>query len=105
MEKFNDLLAEKLSNWLSTMACFYFICFLDLLTLFFQRPHDAQGWIVFWVSVFFQGVALPVLGYIQKVEGEKQAKLLKETHDTVMQELAELKEILSLLNSQNKEEK
>ncbi len=44
----------------------------------------------------FQGVALPILGYVSKKAGDNQEKVLNETHDTVMQELALVKEELTL---------
>lgn len=87
MKKFNDWLGDKLSYVLSTMAMFYGIAFLVLAPLFFQRPTNLVTWMQYIVAVFFQGVALPVLGYTSRKNGEVQEKLLKETHDTVMKEL------------------
>jgi len=87
MRKFNDWLGDKLSYFLSTMAMFYGIAFLVLAPLFFQRPTNLVTWMQYIVAVFFQGVALPVLGYTSRKSGEVQEKLLKETHDTVMKEL------------------
>jgi len=87
----NEWLADHLSIWLSTMAMFYGVTFLVLATLFFQKPTNLVGWMQYLISVFFQGVALPVLGYTAKKSGDVQAKLLKETHDTVMEELSSIK--------------
>jgi len=87
MNRFNDWLGDKLSYFLSTMAMFYGITFLVVTPLFFQTPNTPVGWMQYIVSVFFQGVALPVLGYTSRKSGEVQAQLLKETHDTVMKEL------------------
>lgn len=87
MKKFNDWLGDKLSYVLSTMAMFYGIAFLVVAPLFFQRPTTLVTWMQYIVAVFFQGVALPVLGYTSRKSGEVQAKMLQETHDTVMKEL------------------
>jgi hypothetical protein len=90
--RFNDWLGDKLSDWLSTMAMFYGIAFLVLIPLYWQQPTSLVGWIQYTVAIFFQGVALPVLGYVSKREGQKQAVLIKETHDAVMEELKLAKE-------------
>ncbi|HEY5576372.1 MAG TPA: hypothetical protein VIK34_06610 [Clostridiaceae bacterium] len=91
MNRFNEWLGDKLSYILSTMAMFYGIAFLVVAPLFFQRPTNLVTWMQYIVAVFFQGVALPVLGYTSRKSGEEQAQLLKETHDTVMNELDYIK--------------
>ncbi len=91
MDRFNQWLGDKLSYILSTMAMFYGVSFLVLATLFFQTPTSLVTWIQYIISVFFQGVALPVLGYTARKSGELQAQLLRETHDTVMSELDYIK--------------
>jgi hypothetical protein len=48
------------------------------------------------VAVFFQGVALPVLGYVAWKSGERVEKVIKETHDVVLEELKIIKEELKL---------
>ncbi len=82
--------------WLSTMGCFYLIFALVIVPLFFQHPTDLVGWVQYIVQSLFQGVALPVLGYVARVAGEKQERVLSETHDTVMAELTLMKEELAL---------
>ena len=93
IKKFNDFIGDKLAYGLSTMAMFYGICFLVLAPLFFQTPSGLVPWMQYIVSVFFQGVALPVLGYVARKGSEKQEKLLMETHDTVMKEVDTMKSI------------
>jgi hypothetical protein len=95
-QHFNEWLGDKLANWLSTMAMFYGVTFLVFLPLFFQRPNGLVGWAQYSSSVFFQGVALPVLGYVSKKEGDRNEKLMRETHDTVMKELSMIKKELKL---------
>jgi hypothetical protein len=101
MQKFNNWLGDKMAFWLATMACFWIVTVLVIMPLFWQRPHTLVEWMQYLISVFFQGIALPVLGYVARVAGDKQERLLKETHDTVMLELAEMKEIINLLNNSN----
>ena len=50
---------------------FFIICILVIVPLFFVQPVGVVGWIQYVVSVFFQGVALPVLGYIAKISGSR----------------------------------
>lgn len=97
ISRFNDWLGDKLAMFLSTMGCFYLIFFaLVIVPLFFQHPTDLVGWVQYIVQSIFQGVALPILGYVSKKAGDNQEKVLNETHDTVMQELALVKEELTL---------
>ncbi len=96
IRKFNDWLGDKLALWLSTMAMFYAITALVLAPLLWQRPQGLVGWMQYSISVFFQGAALPVLGYVSRKAGEDQAQILRETHDVVMEELALIKQELVL---------
>lgn len=101
VKKFDNWLGDQLAFLLSTMGCFYLIFALVIVPLFFQHPHDLIGWVQYFVQSFFQGVALPVLGYVARIAGEKQEQVLKETHDAEMLELAELKEIIQILKGGN----
>lgn len=94
--KLNDWLGDKIAFWLSTMACFYIIGLLCLIPLLFQQPHGMVAWAQYIIQSIFQGVALPVLGYVARMAGEKQDKLMNETHDAVMEELMDVKEELKL---------
>jgi hypothetical protein len=96
MRRFNDWLGNKLAIALSTMGCFYLIFALVIVPLFFEHPTDLVGWVQYIVQSIFQGVALPILGYVAMKSGENQERVLNETHDTVMEELALVKEELKL---------
>jgi len=91
MSKFNDWLGDKLSNILSSMPLFYIIAFLVLSLLIFEKPNSLVEWMHYAIAVFFQGIALPLLGYTSRKAGDIQSKLLNETHDVVMDELASIK--------------
>jgi hypothetical protein len=82
-----------MAGWLSTMAMFYAITFLVLLPLHWQRPVGMVAWAQYLVSVFFQGVALPVLAFVAKQEGDRTTRLLQETHDATMKELGVLRQL------------
>lgn len=93
IRQFNDWMAGVLSSAMSTMAMFWVITALCLAAFAIERPTGAQGWILFWVSIFFQGVALPVLAFVSDRQGTRVENVLRETHDTVVEELAQLKEL------------
>lgn len=99
MKNFNNWLMDKLAFFLSTIGCFYLVFSLVVIPLFFQHPTDLVGWVQYIVQSIFQGVALPVLGYVARIAGERQEQILKETHDAEMEEITELKEIINLLKN------
>lgn len=96
LTRFNNWIADKLAGALSTMAMFYGVAFLVLVPLHWQTPNGFVAWTQYVVSVFFQGVALPILGFCSKKEGARQAQLLKETHSMTMSELGYIKEDIQL---------
>lgn len=100
---FNNWLANKLSDYLATMVCFYIVLALVLSILFLQLPRTPLEWIGFVIQTLFQGVALPVLAFVAKISGEKQERLLTETHDAVIEELTYIKEVLKSITLENKE--
>lgn len=87
MKNFDNWLGDKLSNGLSSMKTFYLITFLVLVPLIVQRPGTFIGWIQYMSTAVLQAATLPLLGYTTRKQGDIQAKMLKETHDTVMKEL------------------
>ena len=93
--RFNEWLATKLADALATMVMFFGVTFLTLSILFFQAPKTPLEWVQYIIQTFFQGVALPVLAFVAKIEGKKHQKLLQETHDAVMCEMKEIKEMMA----------
>ena len=91
MKKFNDWLGDRLSDGLSSMIVFYFITFLVLLPLTVERPSSPMGWIQYLSTAVLQASALPLLGYTTKKTGDIQARILQETHDSVMNEFEIIK--------------
>jgi len=94
-QPFTEWFANKLAYALATMACFFIVFALTSSILFFQTPRSALEWVQYIIQTVFQGVALPVLAFVAKIAGERQEKLLKETHDTVMKEVKEIKELMN----------
>lgn len=100
LKRFNDWLADRMAYWFSTMACFYLVALLTLSALYFDTPKNIQGWLMYWIGIFFPAVALPILGYVSRKAGETQEKTINETHDAVLEELALVKEQLALVKEQ-----
>jgi hypothetical protein len=92
-KKFNDFIGDKFSFALSTMEMFWLVLVLVLLPLLFQHPDTLISWIQYLSTAVLQAVALPLLGYTTKKSGESQEKIIKDTHDILMNELKEAKEI------------
>ena len=85
-------MGDKLSDGLSSMVVFYLITFLVLVPLILERPNTLIGWIQYMSTAVLQACALPLLGYTTNKQGSVQTKLLRETHDTVINELTFIKE-------------
>ncbi|MFB5192745.1 hypothetical protein [Alicyclobacillus fastidiosus] len=82
----------------TTKQAFYALNLLVIAAVLANPPTSIQGWLLVIVSEYYQGVALPGLGAAQKKveeatkkENEQTRKLLQETHDAVMDELAEIR--------------
>lgn len=83
------------------MWTFWTLTLLIALALLLERPAGAQGWVLFVVSIFFQGVALPVLAFVSNQQGDRTERVLRETHDAVLQELAEIKQLHAELSARH----
>jgi len=90
MKKFNDWIAEKMSYALATMFMFYIITFLVIIPLLYSQPTSIVAWASYLSSVVFQGIALPVLGFTSRKNGQKTDelidliyKLTKEDNDII----------------------
>ena len=92
-KKFNDYVGDIFSFALSTMEMFWIVLIVVLLPLLWQRPDSFIAWVQYASTAILQAVALPLLGYTTKKSGESQEKIIMETHDILMNELLEAKEL------------
>ncbi len=97
MKRFNNYIANQLAKSMATMWMFWIVAMLCMIAYALQRPIGAQGQVLFWVSIFFQGVALPVLALVSNQQGDKTNALLQETHDAVMGELESARNVQTIL--------
>lgn len=100
MKRVNRWVAEHLASVLAAMALFWVLNIVIFATLFFQRPHTIQQWLLFFVSIWFQGISLPVLALVSNLQGDRMERIQRETHDTVMAEFAEIKQMHKELHPQ-----
>jgi len=104
IDYFNNLmykLAEILADSLASMTMFWIITLLVLIPLFWSQPAGGVAWMQYIVAVFFQGVALPVLGYTAKLSGKRTDEIIDqiEKMSVIMAKQTKHIEELSLLIS------
>ena len=100
--KFNDWLAAKITQGMSTMWCAYVFLIWSLLPAIWPQTQN----VVFYVSGgIIQLVALSLIMVGQDVLGRDAIKQAKETHDTVMEEREMLKKELFLASMERNETK
>lgn len=93
LKRASDWVAGHAAAIVATMALFWLLNVVIFASLFFQRPHTLQQWLLFFVTIWFQGVSLPLIAKVTNLQGDRTEKIQRETHDAVMQELAELKQL------------
>lgn len=101
MKRFNDWLGDRLAYGLSTMECFWLVSAFVLIPLIWQRPHDLVGWIQYIVQSFFQGSALPVLGYVSRIAGDKLERLILAIHEWTKVNNQMIREELAIAKEDN----
>ena len=80
-KKINTYIADRLALILSSMGFFWICVFIDLVELVLQPPNSIQSWCNFLSQTLIQLLALPVLAFVSKIEGQKTENTLLETHD------------------------
>ena len=92
IDKFNDWIANKLAFVLSSMWLFWILIVVLTVLWFLDPPDNAFEVSLFVISTAFQAVALPVLALVNKIQGDRQEKVTRETHSAVLAELNLLKQ-------------
>ena len=91
MRRFNEWLADRLAVIMSTMWLFWALVLACLIAYAVQPPNGAQGQILFWVSIMFQGIALPVLAFVSNKQGDATQALLLDTHNHMLAEVEDMR--------------
>ncbi len=93
VKRFNDWIADKLASFMATMLLFWLLLLIDVVGAIVDPPANVQGWLLWGVSILFQSVALPVLALVANKQGDRTERVLGDTHDRVMAELAEIRQM------------
>ena len=97
----NQLLATKLTNGVGTMWAFYAFCVLALISAPDAFRSGSLLIIVAWIAqTFLQLVLLPAIMVGQNIAAEAADRRSIETHDAVMEILADVREELRRIDSQ-----
>ena len=87
MNKFNEWLALKLGNVLSSMAFFYVCVILDMIELGpVIQANSVITWCTYLSQTVIQLIALPILGAQQKLSHKHMTKM-HENHKEIMEHL------------------
>jgi len=89
---FNQWLGNLISNKTSTMWAFYIVLIATTYPMINTPPASLLQGIQYISSAVFQAIMLPILAYTSNLVGDKQMKLLQETHDVVLNELKFIQE-------------
>jgi hypothetical protein len=76
INRINLKVAKKLSNFLSSMGCFYVIAIMVIVPLFVKVPASLIEWIIYLSSAVFQAIALPILAYTSMINGNKTDEIM-----------------------------
>ena len=100
LNNFNNKLANVLADILSNMYFFWFCVCLDLYGLVAQPPQTTLGWCNYISQTCIQLLALSVLAFVSKISSERQEKVIRETHNMIIEQLRinkdEIKNIVSI---------
>lgn len=82
-------------NWAtSSKGAMYILTCAIWTAVALNPPKTIYEWLIVIVSVYYQGVALPGLGYQQKGEGLETRQLMIDIHEENLEELNETKQMM-----------
>ena len=94
IDRFNEQLAGKLADGMTTMKCAWLIVILISIPLFVHAPQNILEWQQWLVCSLFQGAGLSILGYSGKKDGKETRDLLQKIYDSIFEELKVIKEMM-----------
>ena len=105
LNKWIDKICISISDLLGTNFCIFIFILIAFVPLYYQTPTTISAWQNWLSQTCIQLVALAVLQKGTKIEGNRTYNMQKETHDTVMNEFSEIKEMHEFLLKEIKETK
>ncbi len=95
MNKFNDMVAKITAKVLGSMWLFWILVVVLAVLWIMDPPRDGFEIALFVISTAFQAIALPVLAFVSNQQGDKAARVAKETLSSVKGDIALANETLS----------
>jgi len=86
----NELIAKYITLMVGTMWCVYAFAILVIIPLFFPAT---QTIVMYISSSFLQLILLPLIMVGQDILNRKSEKRAEEDHETLLEELSEIKEL------------
>ena len=97
ISEFNEKLAILITKHVGTMWCAYGFAILTFISLP-DAIHGGIATLIQWIAqTFLQLVLLSIIMVGQDIQGRKSEARAQEDHDTIMAELAEIREIHSAI--------
>ena len=96
--QFNTWLALHVVRTVATMWCAYAFAGLALISLPTAIAHGTAALVAWTAQTFIQLVLLSVIMVGQDQQGAKTERNIQETHDTVMTEQAEIKQLIGVIH-------
>ncbi len=90
IEQFNDVVAVTATERIGTMWCVYAFTALVVIPLFVPAVQTS---VMYFSSSFLQLIFLPLIMVGNKVMGRTAEQRAAQDHETLMAELAEIKEL------------
>lgn len=91
-------------NWAtSSKGAMYLLTAAIWVSVALNPPTSIYTWLIVIVSVYYQGVALPGLGYQTKSESAETRQLMVDIHKENLEELTETKEMLMEIKEMHQE--
>lgn len=87
---------------MSSMWLFWVLTVVIVIAGVLEPPASPYTFVMFVISAGFQAIALPVLAFVSNLQGDRQEKVLNETHKAVVKELELVKEQLELTREELK---
>lgn len=97
MNKLNEWIAVKITIVVGTMWAFYILMLYGFTPIIWPQ-YISQ--IMYW-SNFLQLIFLPILAVGSTVLSRMSDKRSQETHDAVMEELSDLKELMQYIREKS----
>lgn len=103
LKKIDDAYVSGLTWATSSKGAMYTLTAAIWISVALNPPKTIYEWLIVIVSVFYQGVALPGLGYQTNAEGKETRQLMLTNHQENQEELADIKEMQEELKEMHQE--